>query len=129
MRDESATMKKPEFEKDARDILNDHVDGLDGATLSKLHRLRFKAVANQLGHKIWFPLRACLGAGALAASIAVAVLFIDRQPSPLPAIYGDPSQQAAAENLELMDDLEFIAWLVLEEDLANETTRSGADKT
>lgn len=122
-------MKKPEFEKDARDRLNEHVDGLDGATLSKLHQARSKALANQSGGKIWFPHRAWLGAGTLAVSIAVAVLFIDRQPSPLPAIYEDPRQQAAAENLELMDDLEFIAWLVLEEDLADETTRSSTDKT
>ncbi|MFT5212275.1 MAG: hypothetical protein ACI9CE_004017 [Flavobacterium sp.] len=34
---------------------------------------------------------------------------------PLPSIYEDPIQQAAAEEMELLNDLEFVAWLLLEE--------------
>ena len=37
------------------------------------------------------------------------------EPEPLPVIYEDPVQQAAASEMELMDDLDFVAWLLLQE--------------
>ena len=97
--------------------MDEHAESLPGETRSKLHQARTKAVAHNPGARygLW------LGAGAVAASLTVAVLVADQEPPPLPDIYADPTQQAAAENLELMDDLEFIAWLVLQEDMANES--------
>ncbi len=112
------------FDKKAKELLDESVDGLDGPTLSKLHRARSNAVARagQTTPSSWL---GWTTAGAVAASLAVAAIYIDRQPPPLPSIYEDELQQAAAEDMELLDDLDFIAWLVLEEgELSDEIDRS-----
>ena len=102
-----------------RSLLDEEVDGLDGATLSRLHRMRSDAVSERRRPVIW---PWWTGAGATAAGLAVvAVYFNVAEPEPLPVIYEDPVQQAAASEMELMDDLDFVAWLVLQEteDAAN----------
>lgn len=102
------------FDEKTRELLDDHAERLDAATLSKLHQARNRAVERKRRFSVqpgW------AGAGALVASLAVAVIYFDNQQlPPLPAIYEDPLQQAAAEEMELMDDLEFYAWLVLQEE-------------
>ena len=114
-------MDKQEFEHQARQRLEEHAAGLDGKTASALHRARVTALQSQ-GHRrpLAGPL-AWAGSAAVTASLVVALFLYNQKTIPLPDIYADPAQQAAAEELELMDDLEFIAWLVLEEELADET--------
>ncbi len=106
-------MTEEELHQKAKKLLDENVDQLDGPTLSKLHQARSQALKRRVrilpGYTGW------LGTGALTASFAVALVYFDQSPPPLPAIYEDPLQQAAAEDMELMDDLEFMAWLVLEE--------------
>ena len=115
-------MTEEEFDNKARALLDEHVEGLDAATLSKLHQARNRALEHA-GRRL--PAASCwMGAGAMAASLAVAVVYFNQAPPPLPAIYEDPVQQAAAEDFELMDDLDFVAWLVLEEDDLNHVDTS-----
>ena len=112
-------MTKKAFNHKAKGLLDDHVDGLDAATLSKLHQARNEALA-LAGKPISFAAYSgWLGVGAMAASLVVGVVYFNQLPPPLPAIYEDPVQQAAAQEIELMDDLDFVAWLVLEEDDLN----------
>lgn len=101
------------FEDRARSLLDDSVEHMDGPTRSRLHRARSEALeGRRAARPVWIGWAAT---GTLAASFAAAFLFMDTRPPPLPAIYEDPVQQAAAEEMELMDDLEFVAWLVMEE--------------
>ena len=117
-------MTEEEFDNKAKDLLDKHVDGLDAATLSKLHQARNQALESA-GKRVGLPAYSgWVGAGAMAASLVVGVVYFNQQPPPLPAIYEDPIQQAAAEEIELMDDLDFVAWLVLEEDDLNHVDSS-----
>jgi hypothetical protein len=119
-------MTEEEFNNKAKDLLDENVDKLDAATLSKLHQARNRAVESvgKSGGKKLPAYSGWLGAGAMAASLAVGVVYFNQQPPPLPAIYEDPVQQAAAEEIELMDDLDFVAWLVLQEDDFNHVDTS-----
>ncbi len=113
-------MNRNELEKESGRLLDEHADALDGSKRSKLHQARNVAVerAGRRSSRVGMP---WIASGAVLSGLLVAVLFVERQsPSPLPAIYGDPLQQAAAEELELLDDLEFMAWLILENELAGE---------
>lgn len=111
------------FNKRAKELLDESVESLDGPTRSRLHRARSNAVARagQPAPSSWF---GWTTAGALAASLAVAAIYVDRRPPPLPSIYEDELQQAAAEDIELLTDLDFIAWLVLEEGESADATHS-----
>lgn len=104
-----------EFEKKSKELLDEHADSLDGPTLSRLHQMRSNAISRKT-RSPYLPYVGWTGAGAVAASLFVAVVYLDRSPEPLPTIYEDPLQQAAAEELELINDLDFYAWMVLEED-------------
>ncbi|HIL82686.1 MAG TPA: DUF3619 family protein [Pseudomonadales bacterium] len=117
-------MTEEEFNNKAKHLLDENVDRLDAATLAKLHQARNRALEHA-GKRSGFPAYSgWMGAGAMAASLAVGVVYFDQQPPPLPAIYEDALQQAAAEEIELMDDLDFVAWLVLEEDDLNHVDSS-----
>ena len=117
-------MTEEAFDKKAKDLLDENVDRLDAATLSKLHQARNQALESA-GKRSGLPAYSgWVGAGAMAASLAVGVVYFNQQPPPLPAIHEDPIQQAAAEEIELMDDLDFVAWLVLEEDDLNHVDSS-----
>ena len=100
------------FEEKARQLLDESLSSIDGATLSRLHQSRNRALERKKILKPWIQWS---GGGAIAASILfTASLYY--QPAPtLPSIYEDPAQQAAAEDIELLNDLEFVAWLLLEE--------------
>lgn len=95
-----------------RQLLDDSVEYMDGPTRARLHRARSAALEGRRRRPTWVGWAAT---GTVAASFAAALIYMDTQPPPLPPIYEDPVQQAAAEEMELMDDLEFVAWLVMEE--------------
>ena len=115
--------KENEFQKKAKRLLNESTDNLDGATLSRLHQARSKAIESSgVKSPWWF---GWTTAGAVAASLTVGIIYFDQQQMPpLPNIYEDELQQAAAEELELIDDLDFIAWLVLEEGEFDDVVKS-----
>ena len=112
-------MDKETFEEQAARRLDEHADAIDGPTLSKLHQARNHALARRGRRRAW-QAATWTGAGGLAAGVLVAVMIAPQSPPPLPDIYADPVQQAAAMDMELMDDLEFMAWLVLEDELAGD---------
>lgn len=108
-------MNNEEFTRQAKSLLDDSAESLDGQTRSRLHQARNRALASGGSRSSWLGWSVT---GSLATSLAVAFLLLgpaDQTP-PLPDIYADPVQQAVAEDLELMDDLDFIAWLVMEEE-------------
>lgn len=94
----------------SRQLLDQHGEGLDAATLSRLHQARNKAIEGRSSNWVQWGF-----GGALAASVLVAVLIFYPSLTPLPGIYEDSLQQAAAEDIDLLNDLEFVAWLIMEE--------------
>lgn len=109
MSDESA------FEREARELLRDSVEQVDGATRSRLTRARHAALAEVgrsggLRRSQWL-----VPAGAAAATAVVAVLLWNTPAS------RQPGSSAAMDDLELLadvdgyelsqePDLEFIEW-------------------
>ena len=102
-----------------KEILDEGTVNLDAETQSRLAQARMKAIA-RLGVRqstqqrpawiTWAP------AGAMAAGLLAVGIYQNPAQLPLPAIYQDPLQQSVAENMELLENLEFAAWLVLQED-------------
>ena len=115
-------MTEKDFNQKAKMLLDENASGIDGATAAKLHQMRNRAVAAADRTRSTYP--GWIGAGALAASLAVTFVYFDQQLPTLPNIYEDPVQQAAAEELDLMHDLDFMAWLVLEEGGLNDVVES-----
>ena len=73
---------------------------------------RLEAKQSTQQRPLWF---SWVPAGAMAAGILAVGIYQNQAQLPLPAIYQDPVQQSAAENMELLENLEFAAWLVLKE--------------
>jgi hypothetical protein len=104
------------FEQRARQVLRESVDNLDGATRSRLAQARAAALA-QRDTRSWFDLRFLAPAGAVAATLLVAVIFVGRQdatnvnPAAGSALY-DLEMLADADAFDLAQetDLEFIEW-------------------
>lgn len=101
-----------DFETRAREVFEDSLDRLDGRTRSRLTQARHAALDElKRGHArarwLWAP------AGGLAAAALVAVVLLGR-PS-LQSENGAPPldelEAAAGENIELLQDVEFYAWL------------------
>ncbi len=96
----------------ARQLLDEKTEQLDAATLSKLKQARSRALergGKTTQWQYWIP------AGAIGAGFLAAGIYLNQLQPPLPAIFQDPAQLEVAENIDLMADLEFVAWLALEE--------------
>jgi hypothetical protein len=105
------------FEQRMRALLGDSVQSLDGATRSRLAQARAQAVSQRDARGSWFDFRYLAPAGAMAAGILVAVLFIGRQDAsgvnePAGNALYDLELLADADAFELSQetDLEFIEW-------------------
>ncbi len=92
--------------------LTEGISSMDAATLSKLHRARNFALDQESRGVSWSQWG--FGGALLSSFLLLGIYFYQLTP-PLSEIYADPIQQASAENIELLDDLEFFAWLLLEE--------------
>ena len=96
-------------------LLQQSADGLDAATLSRLNRARQAALAqSRHATRLWW---GAAFAGAFALVLALGVVRHDVAPvAPPPAV---PSQDGGAidalasddDNAEMVDDLDFYAWL------------------
>lgn len=107
-------MTEEELIRKSRRLLDESLESMDGATLSRLHQVRSAAIERSRRREPkWFEWTSM---GAVCTGLAVIAFNVYIQPPPLPTIYQDPQQQATAEQMELLDDLDFIAWLVMEED-------------
>jgi hypothetical protein len=103
-----------EFENKARALFDESVERLDARTRSKLTQARNRALDEvQKGAArrrwIWAP----AGGFAVAAVLAVGILlWQDRTPSPaVAAAIEDLDIVADQDNLDLLQDMEFYAWL------------------
>jgi hypothetical protein len=106
------------MEERAKAAFDESVDNLDGRTRSALTQARYAAVEELAGDKhsrawkVWGPL-----SGVAAAALVLAVMFgpmwtTTQAPQGGGAMpLEDFDIVADAENLELLEDLDFYAWL------------------
>ena len=116
-------MKRTDIEQDAflrraRERLEAGTDELDPLTLARLGAIRARALERageqRRGHgtRWWLP----VGGLATAAVVALALLLVQQGPERgLPAAQPvDVELLSSSVDLELLDELEFYEWLVLE---------------
>ena len=102
----------------ARASLDDSVAHLDAATLSRLNRARQQAIAEgrkPFLQRNWLPVAA--GACAVVALAIALPLMQPRDTAPTPGI--DEAYTTAAEDADLVEDLDLVLWLMDEEDHAS----------
>lgn len=102
-----------QLSRKANEALDARARGLDGATLSRLHQARVKAVEQGRRRLFGLPL---LPAGGLAAAAVVLLAVVLWGPlGPLqqePGDYQPPHQSIAqGDELELLEELDFYKWL------------------
>lgn len=101
----------------AKELFDESVGGLDGRTRAALNQARQAALAELDGRqrqgawRFWGPL-----SGVAAAALVIAVVFgpvwtTMQPPSDNAMPFEDFDIVADAENLELLEDLDFYAWL------------------
>ena len=103
-----------DFEKKARALFEDSVERLDAGTRSKLTQARNRAldeVKQGAARRRW--IWAPAGGFAVAAVVAVGVVLWSGHTSQQPgeAALEDLEIVADSDNLELLEDVEFYAWL------------------
>ncbi|MCB1634921.1 MAG: hypothetical protein KDI51_10060 [Xanthomonadales bacterium] len=102
----------------SRQLLDDSLNDFDAATLSRLNQARQRALSQLDTRRRWAWWQPLTGV-ALAAALVIALL--PRQPQTLPATSVsvgefDLALLSESEDLELLENLEFYAWLEQEED-------------
>lgn len=115
----------PEWTDQARSLLDESAQALDATTLSRLNRSRQAALAQRVPRRraAWLLLPAGL-VGACALLLAVGVWHARRVPTAIPAQSpatasangnavnaGDLDMIASGDDIEMMQDLDFYAWL------------------
>ncbi len=97
------------------DALESQADATDKATLDALNQARRKAMT-----RIRKPSRArpvyWLPATGLVSAVVVAMLWFQQPHAPHPQSLDDFELLTSEEDLEMLEDMEFVAWLMLEED-------------
>lgn len=119
---EEANQRASDFAAHARRLLLESIDHLDGGTRSRLTQARYAALT-QLEARKTYGLpgagRWLLPAGGLAA-VAAAIVWLGARGVDAPvqtaavnmtSPLDDMEIMGGAENLELLEDLEFYAWL------------------
>jgi hypothetical protein len=117
---DTANAREAELARLAKAALDASVENLDAATLSQLNQARQHALSQgpqTLRQRFWLP----LGAAALASlAIVIALPLLTPQPA-LPLL--DPASEDAyyssQEDLELLEDLDLVLWLMEGEDHAS----------
>jgi hypothetical protein len=112
---------KPEdetFLQQSKKLLDESVDSLDAATLSRLNQARQKALNIRLGTRRTNHFLTAR-TGAVFASFAVAAVVVliwtsanQQQPAVVAQQYEDLEMLTADADLDLLEDLEFVSWLV-----------------
>jgi len=88
--------------------LERHAEGVDEPTAARLQAMRRRALggARQAHFSGWLP-----GGLAAAAAVLVVVVFWSLTPGDPDMLPVDADTLAQVEDLELLEDLEFYAWL------------------
>lgn len=85
------------------------------ARLVQMRREAVRLAESLDGQGTFSAFRPLVPAGAMTATLSAVVALWLLAAAPLPSIYEDESQQLAAEEMELLEDLEFVAWMIVEE--------------
>lgn len=97
----------------ARQLLDESVEHLDAATLSRLNQARQQALEAATRHKRWGRGSWLVPAGGLAAAFLAAVIWWPQATmdvAPVPPVE-DLEILVSADSLEMLEDLEFFMWL------------------
>ena len=118
--------KEPEMDPDtlesrAKALFDESVDGLDGRVRSRLTQARYIAVAElELQRESWLRRWAIPAGGLTAAALAICIIVVldmfpdmgnEGQPTVAALAVEDVAILSDADNLELLEDMEFYAWL------------------
>lgn len=106
------------FLREAKARFDESVEGLDAATLSTLNRSRHRALEEAGRHNPavlrWVPVT------GVAVAVLVGVMVMQPEPvavDPLPAGVDDMEILLGEESIEMLENLEFYAWIdALEQD-------------
>jgi len=106
-----------EFLKQSRKILDDSIESLDAATLSRLNQARQKALQSQSSATVlftnWLPATAFVSLSVIAATLWLWIeISENRQQNHLAYQYEDMEILTSDTELELLEQLEFVGWLV-----------------
>ena len=98
-----------------RTALDASVADLDATTLVHLQQARRNALAALPGGLPWVPPR-WVPAGAIVATMVIAIGAWQHVVLPPMPAGGDPVEALAAQDVDLLENLDFVAWLVVDED-------------
>ncbi len=115
-------MTEQDIEALARRSLDESIDSLDAATLSRLNQARQQAVEAAADHhpyRPWLPVGAA-GFAVLALIVALPLLNPDR-PAETPQAPGvvEEAYYSATQDAEVVEDLDLMLWLADAEDHAS----------
>ncbi|MFQ5644573.1 MAG: hypothetical protein ACE5FQ_12885 [Thiogranum sp.] len=100
--------RENDFTGKVRRVLDSHADALDERTVARLQAMRRAALARPVRPGIgWLPATGM----AVAAAALVAVLVWNQMPGGSNGLPGDEELLSQMENLELLEELDFYAWL------------------
>lgn len=119
------SIEDKEFERRTREQLQAGADGLDAHIRSRLTQARFAAVEEARKSRFSLAWRTWVPAGSLAAVAVLAIVLWSGRPADEPATLiaavpasagvqspiDDLELLAATESFELLEDLEFYAWV------------------
>jgi len=107
------------FLKKAKDVLDQNIEELDGATVSRLRKIRYAALekSDTIEHSWWQRLRLPAVALMTASLIAVVTIVQMRTPVELSPIntVEDIEILASNEQIDLYENFDFYTWLVEEQ--------------
>ena len=96
------------FTKKVKQELDRHADAVDELTVARLQAIRKTALARATRPGFnWLPATGL----AVAASVLVAVLVLNLAPGDINGLPGDTELLSQMDDLELLEELEFYAWL------------------
>lgn len=111
-----------DLKKKAGSVLDKSVEDLDAKTTRQLFEARQKAL-NELDKVAWWKSPALKPVGAIAAGLAVFMLvspvYKVAENSNGLALPADMELMASADNLEMVEELDMIQWLLESEDYAS----------
>ena len=118
-----------EFEKRSKAVFDDSVENLPGDIRSRLTQARHQALAEAggrgLSRRAWIPAAAVAGAAALTAVIVVPQ--INRSQRTEPFASDDVALLLNGEDLALIEDIEFYAWLDSDAEASGEPSAENID--
>lgn len=115
-------MSKPEqFEKNVKSLLDESLDDLEPSIARRLQQARYAAVDKATSRSIWSFFPQAVSA-VFAVTIISATLYFNFDDNALNntelAMEADIEMLTANESLDLIEDLEFMQWLVESEEYA-----------